>query len=139
MSLIQVGDIYINKAKLSGVSNVQRTEVPGEGTNLSYSFTIFLEGSETSVVFSDADEAKRQNEKLVASIPGELRFSGGGCNLNVNYVNAIGAVTADMTRNEVDVFDFQVQMDGASVNLQYPDERQAQAGRNNLVKQVNSI
>ncbi|HSR67637.1 MAG TPA: hypothetical protein VLU25_06825 [Acidobacteriota bacterium] len=138
MSLVQVGSIYINSANLTGLSDVQKIPPP-DGGQASFSFSIYLEGSETGVVSQDEARAKAMHEKVKSKINPRFLYSSGGVTLSVTAVNSIGAITSQPTREDPEGAGFLVQMDGVTVNLQYATAEKAEAGRQGLIDKINSI
>lgn len=135
MSVERVGDIYINVRRLSGVTEVQRNEVP-HMTEASFSFMILLEGGDCSVVMRDKDKAIAAHDDLAARINPGFRFSGGGVTLAAPGVNSIGAISNDPGGGSLPA-GFSVGMDGVNVNLRYADEAKAETDRKKLIDLVN--
>jgi len=135
--LVLVGDLYLNPQMVTGLTDVRETPPADPTIHATFSFKIYLYGSVLSIFTNFQHIAVQEHAAVANMLNPSTRHPTGGVTINVDAVNTIGIPGSDPIPGDQFEGAFNIQVDGATVTLQYVTVDGAVSARDALVKEVN--
>ncbi|MEM1177575.1 MAG: hypothetical protein AAGM22_04470 [Acidobacteriota bacterium] len=135
MALTQLGPVDLDLDQATAVSAIEQAPEDDE----IFAFDVHLVGTVVPVVAQGAEEAQKLRRKVLAELDGADTFAGGGYVLDLEAVQAVGAMTelAGLDELHPDEASFDVFLDGTVVELFYDTPGEAATARDELIDAVN--